>query len=105
MEIAFGKVRIDCKAVRGKRGKEPIELTPRELKVLSLLFRTRQRGFAARVAERSLGRRVLRDDANARSTHCEAPPKTRRDPAGAAPLTKRSYPRISFGSVKFPIRP
>ena len=41
MEIAFGKVRIDCKALRGKRGKEPIELTPRELKVLSVLFRER----------------------------------------------------------------
>jgi DNA-binding response OmpR family regulator len=41
MEIAFGKVRIDCKALRGKRGKEAIELTPRELKVLSVLFRER----------------------------------------------------------------
>ena len=41
MEIAFGKVRIDCKALRGKRGKEPIELSPRELKVLSVLFRER----------------------------------------------------------------
>ncbi|MEA3211013.1 MAG: two-component system, OmpR family, alkaline phosphatase synthesis response regulator PhoP [Chthoniobacter sp.] len=40
-EIAFGKVRIDCKALRGKRGKEPIELTPRELRVLALLFRER----------------------------------------------------------------
>jgi DNA-binding response OmpR family regulator len=41
MEIAFGKVRIDCKALRGKRGKEAIELTPRELRVLSVLFRER----------------------------------------------------------------
>ena len=41
MEIAFGRVRIDCKALRGKRGKEAIELTPRELKVLSVLFRER----------------------------------------------------------------
>ena len=41
MEIAFGNVRIDCKALRGKRGKEKIELTPRELKVLSILFRER----------------------------------------------------------------
>ena len=40
-EIAFGKVRVDCKALRGKRGKEAIELTPRELKVLALLFRER----------------------------------------------------------------
>jgi DNA-binding response OmpR family regulator len=41
MEIVFGKVRIDCKALRGKRGKEAIELSPRELKVLSVLFRER----------------------------------------------------------------
>jgi DNA-binding response OmpR family regulator len=41
MEIAFGKVRIDCKALRGKRGKESIELTPRELKVLAVLYRER----------------------------------------------------------------
>jgi DNA-binding response OmpR family regulator len=40
-EIAFGKVRIDCKALRGKRGKEAIELSPRELRVLSVLFRER----------------------------------------------------------------
>ena len=38
-EIAFGKVRVDCKALRGKRGKETFEMTPRELKVLALLFR------------------------------------------------------------------
>ncbi|HEX4640525.1 MAG TPA: response regulator transcription factor [Chthoniobacterales bacterium] len=41
MEISFGKVRIDCKALRGKRGKEKIELSPRELKVLSVLYRER----------------------------------------------------------------
>ena len=40
-EIAFGKVRIDTKALRGKRGKEAIELTPREMKVLAVLFRER----------------------------------------------------------------
>ena len=40
-EIAFGKVRVDCKALRGKRGKEAFELTPRELKVLAVLFRER----------------------------------------------------------------
>ena len=40
-EIAFGKVRVDCRALRGKRGKESFELTPRELKVLALLFRER----------------------------------------------------------------
>jgi DNA-binding response OmpR family regulator len=39
MEIAFGKVRIDCKALRGTRGKKAIELSPRELKVLAVLFR------------------------------------------------------------------
>ena len=38
-EIVFGKVRVDSKALRGKRGKETFELTPRELKVLALLFR------------------------------------------------------------------
>jgi DNA-binding response OmpR family regulator len=41
MEIAFGKVQIDCKSLRGKRGKEKIELSPRELKVLSVLYRER----------------------------------------------------------------
>jgi DNA-binding response OmpR family regulator len=38
-EIAFGEVRVDVKALRGKRGAEPFEMTPRELKVLALLFR------------------------------------------------------------------
>src|SRR5687768_10119942 len=41
MEIAFGKVRVDCKALRGKRGSKAIELTPREMKVLAVLFRER----------------------------------------------------------------
>jgi DNA-binding response OmpR family regulator len=41
MEIAFGKVQIDSKSLRGKRGKEKIELSPRELKVLAVLFRER----------------------------------------------------------------
>jgi DNA-binding response OmpR family regulator len=40
-QIAFGHVRIDSKALRGKRGSESFELTPRELKVLSLLWRER----------------------------------------------------------------
>ena len=40
-EIAFGNVKIDCKALRGFRGTEPLDLTPRELKVLALLFRER----------------------------------------------------------------
>jgi len=39
--IEFGEVRIDSKAMRGHRGKTPIELSPRELKVLALLFRER----------------------------------------------------------------
>jgi DNA-binding response OmpR family regulator len=40
-EIAFGKVRVDCAALRGKRGRETFDLTPRELKVLALLHRER----------------------------------------------------------------
>jgi DNA-binding response OmpR family regulator len=40
-EIAFGKVRVDCRALRGMRGREAFELTPRELKVLSILHRER----------------------------------------------------------------
>src|SRR4051812_44094025 len=39
--IDFGHVKIDTKALRGKRGKETFELTPRELKVLAVLFRER----------------------------------------------------------------
>src|SRR4051812_27674510 len=38
-EIAFGKVRVDCRALRGQRGKQSFELTPRELKVLAILYR------------------------------------------------------------------
>ncbi len=37
--IDFGQVHIDGKALRGHRDGEPIELTPRELKVLALLYR------------------------------------------------------------------
>jgi DNA-binding response OmpR family regulator len=40
-EISFGKVRVDTKALRGTRGKEKFELTPRELKVLAMLHRER----------------------------------------------------------------
>ena len=40
-EIAFGEVTVDVKALRGKRCGEPFEMTPRELKVLALLFRER----------------------------------------------------------------
>ncbi len=36
--IEFGDVRIETKALRGRKGRERFELTPRELKVLSLLF-------------------------------------------------------------------
>lgn len=39
--ISFGHVRVDSRALRGKRGKELFELSPRELKVLGLLFRER----------------------------------------------------------------
>lgn len=45
-EIAFGKVRVDCKALRGRRGKEAFELTPRELRVLALLYRERGNAVA-----------------------------------------------------------
>ena len=38
-EIKFGKVRVETKALRGLRGKEKFELTPRELSVLALLHR------------------------------------------------------------------
>ena len=38
-EIKFGKVRVETKALRGVRGKEKFELTPRELSVLALLHR------------------------------------------------------------------
>ncbi|MDR0533789.1 MAG: response regulator transcription factor [Verrucomicrobiales bacterium] len=39
--IEFGKVRIDTASLRGCRGKEAMELSPRELKVLALLFQER----------------------------------------------------------------
>ncbi|MEI9895575.1 MAG: helix-turn-helix domain-containing protein [Chthoniobacter sp.] len=34
-------MRVDCRALRGTRGKETFELTPRELKVLAILHRER----------------------------------------------------------------
>lgn len=40
-EIAFGNVRIDARALRGTRGKVKFEITPRELKVIAVLFRER----------------------------------------------------------------
>jgi DNA-binding response OmpR family regulator len=40
-EIKFGKVRVETKALRGTRGKEKFELTPRELSVLALLHKER----------------------------------------------------------------
>ncbi len=40
-EMRFGTVCVDSRALRGKRGKEGFELTPRELKVLALLHRER----------------------------------------------------------------
>jgi DNA-binding response OmpR family regulator len=40
-EMHFGTVHIDTKALRGKRGKFTFDLTPRELKVLALLWRER----------------------------------------------------------------
>ncbi|MDB6156031.1 MAG: Two component transcriptional regulator, winged helix family [Chthoniobacteraceae bacterium] len=40
-EIRFGNVCVDSRALRGKRGIESFELTPRELKVLAILHRER----------------------------------------------------------------
>ena len=40
-EIAFGKVHVDTKALRGTCAKQKFELTPRELKVLAMLHRER----------------------------------------------------------------
>jgi DNA-binding response OmpR family regulator len=40
-EIRFGAVEIDTRALRGRRGKSAFDLTPRELKVLALLWRER----------------------------------------------------------------
>ena len=100
MEIAFGKVRVDCKALRGKRGKEAIELTPRELKVLArAISRTRQRRFARSAPERSLGRRILRHHPHARSIDREAPPKDRRHSRRAAASAHRPHARLSAGSL------
>ncbi|MEQ1860700.1 MAG: response regulator transcription factor [Chthoniobacteraceae bacterium] len=44
--IAFGNVRIDSRALRGKRGRETFALTPRELKVLAVLWRERGNAVA-----------------------------------------------------------
>ena len=40
-EFQFGKVRVDSKALRGTRGREKFDLSPRELKVLAILHRDR----------------------------------------------------------------
>ena len=45
-EISFGNVHIDSKALRGKRGRETFDLTPRELKVLAVLWRERGNAVA-----------------------------------------------------------
>jgi len=45
-EMAFGNVRIDSKAMRGKRGRETFDVTPRELKVLAVLWRERGNAVA-----------------------------------------------------------
>jgi len=37
-EIAFANIKIDTASMRGTRGKDPIELSPRELKVLAHLY-------------------------------------------------------------------
>ena len=59
-EIAFGNVRIDSKALRGKRGREAFDLTPRELKVLAVLWRERGNAVArdaTGMARERVGRR------------------------------------------------
>ncbi|MDZ4743921.1 MAG: response regulator transcription factor [Verrucomicrobiota bacterium] len=38
-QIVFGSVKIDTKAMRGQRGKEKIDLTEKELKIIALLHR------------------------------------------------------------------
>ena len=38
-DISFGEVRITPRSLRGSRGGQPIELTPREMKVLAVLWR------------------------------------------------------------------
>ena len=45
-EIVFGNVRIDAKALRGKRGRDTFDVTPRELKVLAVLWRERGNAVA-----------------------------------------------------------
>ena len=45
-EIAFGNVRIEARALRGRRGRETFDLTPRELKVLAVLWRERGNAVA-----------------------------------------------------------
>jgi DNA-binding response OmpR family regulator len=44
--LAFGDVHIDTRALRGTRGETKIELSPRELKVLAILFRERGRAVS-----------------------------------------------------------
>ena len=99
-EIAFGKVRIDCKALRGKRGREAIELTPRELSVLALLFRERGNAVSRESApQRSLGRRILRHHAHARSAHRQAAAEDRGEARRAAASAHRPHSRLSAGCL------
>ena len=44
--IAFGAVRLDCRALRGTRSGAAFEVTPRELKVLGILYRERGRAVS-----------------------------------------------------------
>jgi len=39
--LRFGDVEIDCRALRGRKGGVPFDLSPRELAVLAILFRER----------------------------------------------------------------
>ena len=80
-----------AKRLRGQRGKHAFELTPRELKVLALLLpRTRQRGLARNDPHRSLGHRILRHHAHARSARRQAPAEDRSHARASRGICSRS---------------
>ena len=85
-EIKFGKVRIETKALRGVRGKEKFELT-------------RQRRLARQNPERSLGHRILRHDAHARSARREAAAENRGRARRAGASAHRPRPRLPAGRI------
>jgi len=100
MEIAFGKVRVDCKALRGKRGKEAIELTPREMKVLAVLFRERGNAVSREaLLNEGWGVDYYGTTRTSRSIDREAPAKNRRRSGRAAPSAHRAHARLSAGNL------